>query len=190
VIWVQQVARVRAAHGVAVREISRVGVRIYLAVGRGGAPPTKFAISSIAGHRSPKGQPLLTAHVSNTGGRAIDISGTAHLTAGPGGTIAGPFQAQQILTLASGQSGTVAFAPGPRLPDGPWQARITLTSGLTKVSSSAAIDFSGHLAATAWIHVAAMIGAVGLGIALVTLVTLIIVRARRRRGLLASRELA
>jgi hypothetical protein len=186
VIWAQQVAHVHSARGVAINEVSRVGIRIYLSVGRGGAPPTRFTISSIAGHRSATGRPILTAHVRNTGGLAVDISGTARLTGGPGGTSAGPFQAGQVLTLAPGQSGTVSFAAGRRLPAGPWQARISLVSGLTKESASATIDFSGHLPAAPWIRTAAMTGGGGLGVAAVTLLT---VRARRRRGLL-TRELA
>jgi hypothetical protein len=182
VIWVQQVAHVHSARGVAINEVSRVGIRVYLSVGRGGVPPTRFSITSIAGHRSASGQPVLTAHVRNTGGLAVDISGAARLTGGPGGTIAGPFQAQQVLTLAPGQAGTVSFAAGRRLPNGPWQARISLVSGLTKESASAIIDFSGQLPAPAWIPKAAMAGGGGLGVAAVALLT---VRARRRRGQLA-----
>jgi hypothetical protein len=185
VIWVQQVAHVRQASGVAVKEISRVGVRIYLAVGLGGAPPTKFAISRIAGRSSAKGQRLLTARVSNTGGRAVDLTGTAHLTGGPGGTSANPFRAQQVLTLAPGQSGLVSFAPGRRLPPGPWQAAVTLVSGLNKASGSASIDFSGHLARTGWLRLTALIGMIGLGIALLALITI-----RMRRTLKGRRELA
>ena len=36
VIWVQQAARVRTARGTAIKEINRVGIRIYLDVGHGG----------------------------------------------------------------------------------------------------------------------------------------------------------
>ena len=57
VIWVQQESYARGANGFGVNEVSRVGIRIYLAVGRGGAPPTVFAITSITGHRSAEGQP-------------------------------------------------------------------------------------------------------------------------------------
>jgi hypothetical protein len=185
VIWVQQVAHVRQASGVAIKEISRVGVRIYLAVGLGGAPPTKFAVSSVAGRSSAKGRPLLTARVSNTGGRAIDLSGTAHLTEGPGGTSANPFRAQQVLTLAPGQSGLVSFEPGRRLPSGPWQAKVTLVSGLNKASASATINFSGRVARTAWLRLTALIAMICLSIALLTLITI-----RVRRALQARRELA
>jgi hypothetical protein len=146
VIWVQQVAHARTARGTELSEIARVGVRIYLAVGRGGAPPTDFSITSITGHRSAQGQPLITALVRNDGGRAIDLAGTVRLTGGPGGTSAGPFQLHQIITLAPGQSGTVTFMPSKRLPSGPWQARLSLVSGLTTRTASAIIQFSGQSA--------------------------------------------
>ncbi len=79
VIWAQQVAHGRTAHGLRITEVARVGIRIYLAVGRGGAPPTRFVITSLTGHWSTGGQPLLVARVRNTGGRAIDLSGQARL---------------------------------------------------------------------------------------------------------------
>ena len=59
VVWVQQTARAHNARGFAIREIAQVGVRVYLAVGRGGAPPTNFTISHIAGHRSAQGRQVL-----------------------------------------------------------------------------------------------------------------------------------
>ena len=57
VVWVQQTAHELAASGLGLDEVSRVGVRIYLAVGRGGAPPVSFAIGSVSGHRSADGRP-------------------------------------------------------------------------------------------------------------------------------------
>ncbi len=86
VIWVQQAAHARASSGLGVNEVTRVGIRIYLAVGQGGAPPTSFAITSVTGHRSARGWPSMAAHVDNTGGRAVDLSGTARLSGGPGDT--------------------------------------------------------------------------------------------------------
>jgi hypothetical protein len=142
VIWVQQAGHARAASGFGVNEVSRVGIRVYLAVGRGGAPPTNFAIASIAGHRSAKGWPTIVVHVENTGGRAVDLNGTARLADGPGRSVAGPFRSQQIISLAPGQSGNMTFAPPRSLPNGPWQARVTLTSGLTTSAGAATIEFA------------------------------------------------
>jgi hypothetical protein len=143
VIWVQQVAQVHPSHAVTINEVARVGVRIYLAVGRGGAPPTTFSITSVSGRRTAKGQPFIVADVRNTGGRAVDLSGLARLTAGPGGIAAGPYGERQVVTLAPGQAGDVTFVPASRIPNGPWNARVNLVSGLTSRTSSATIQFSG-----------------------------------------------
>ena len=83
VIWVQQAARARTASGTAIKEVNRVGIRIYLDVGRGGAPPTRFVITSLAGHRSPSGQPVVVARVHDTGGLAVDLSGQVRLSGRP-----------------------------------------------------------------------------------------------------------
>lgn len=157
VIWVQQAAPAQTASGLAITEVARVGVRIYLAVGRGGAPPTSFVITSLTGRRTAAGQPLLEAHVRNTGGRAVDLSGKARLTRGPAGVAAGPFREQQVVTLAPGQSGDVLFGPPQKLPDGPWHASVTLVSGFTKVTVRAVVDFTLPGSSTAWLSRAAMI---------------------------------
>jgi hypothetical protein len=186
VIWVQQMADVRGANGFGVNEITRVGIRIYLAVGRGGAPPTIFAITSIAGHRSAKGQPSLVVHVDNTGGRAVDLDGSARLTDGPGGSSAGSFASQQIITLAPGQSGNMSFAPPKSLPDGPWRAKVTVVSGITTSVAAGTVRFGAltgtrvHLGLLAWSGIA--LG----GIVLIGALAAILVRRhalRRRRAL-------
>ncbi len=59
----------------------------------------------MTGSRSATGQPSLVVRVVDTGGRAVDLSGTLRLTGGPGGSSAGPFLAQRVVTLAPGQSG-------------------------------------------------------------------------------------
>lgn len=143
VIWVQQAAHTRTAAGLGVNEISRVGIRVYLAVGRGGAPPTAFSITSVNGQRTADGHPSILVHVRNTGGRAVDLHGTVRLTGGPGGTSAGPFPSQQVVTLAPGQSWTMTFAPAEGLPNGPWLAAVTLVSGLTTRTATATIQFAG-----------------------------------------------
>jgi hypothetical protein len=185
VIWVQQVANARSARGFAIKEVSRVGIRIYLAVGRGGVPPTSFTITSIAGHRSPRGQAILTALARNTGGRAVDLYGTARLTGGPGGTSAGPFPVHQVITVAPGQADTVTFLPGRRLPSGPWRAAVTLISGFTRRTASATILFSPHLASSLWTRPSTMVwGVVGIA-ALVLLILIPVRRARQARRVAA-----
>ena len=185
VIWVQQAAHVRAATGVGVNELARVGIRVYLAVGSGGAPPTTFAIASITGRRSARGWPSILVRVANTGGRAVDVNGTARLADGPGGTSAGPFRAQQIISLAPGQSGTMTFAPPKSVPNGPWQATVTLVSGLTTSVGTASIQFAPlvashpRLSVMAWVGLSLAAAAVILGV-----VTFILARraAQRRRA--------
>lgn len=157
VIWVQQVASVRDRSGIAVKEINRVGIRVYLAIGRGGVPPTRFSVTSITGHKSPKGKPYLTALVRNTGGRAVDVSGTVRLSNGPGGSSAGPFSLQQVVTLAPGQSHEVMIAPPRSLPAGPWLASIKLVSGMTVERASATITFSATAATSLWLKPLTMI---------------------------------
>jgi len=179
VIWVQQHARARTASGVAINEVTRVGVRIYLGIGKGGAPPVKFAITSITGATRDH-RPLIVAHVRNTGGRAVDLAGTARLTQGPGGTTAGPFAEQQVATLAPGQSGEVVFAPSRGLPRGAWQARIRLASGLNRATSSASIQLgAGTGGASLAGNLPAMLGGIGV-ILIIVLATLFLARRSQR----------
>jgi hypothetical protein len=149
VIWVQQRAKARTRSGSAVIEVSRVGVRIYLAVGRGGAPPSSFDITSLTGHLTRAGRPIIVAHVNNTGGRALDLNGSVRLTDGPGGTRSGPFPAQRTVTLAPGQSWNVTFAAPKNLPQGAWRATVTLASGLTKAKVTATIELTSVMTARA-----------------------------------------
>jgi hypothetical protein len=182
VIWVQQVAHVHAANGFGITEVGRVGVRIYLAVGRGGAPPTTFAITSITGHRPASRQPFILAHVDNTGGRAVDLSGTASLTGGPGNIGAGPFPAQQVITLAPGQSGNVTFVPGKRPAAGRWTAKVALVSGFTTSTAAAAIEFAAAAAPRAGLPVMLWLAAIVLAAALVLAAVAVAVARHAQRA--------
>jgi hypothetical protein len=179
VIWVQQKSLVRASTGFNVIDVARVGIRVYLAVGRGGAPPTKFAITSVTGRRSAIGRPSLLVHVDNTGGRAVDIDGTMRLTGGPGSTSAGPFPAQQIITLAPGQSGNMTFAPPKSLPNGPWQAKVSLVSGLTTCVATATVQFAEVVPPQTGLSFMAWVG-VALGVMVVALIAAAFALQRRR----------
>ncbi|MCW2929462.1 MAG: hypothetical protein JWM19_424 [Actinomycetia bacterium] len=182
VIWVQQRARTRTGTKFTVIEVSRVGIRMYVAVGRGGAPPTSFDITSITGRWSPTGQPIIVAHVNNTGGRALDLNGTASLADGPGNTSSGPFHAQKIVTLAPGQSGNVTFAAPRNLPQGFWRATVTLVSGLTTARATTTILLAERVAAQAGMSYTQRIG---LGFGGLVLVVVMGWYALRRRRVLA-----
>jgi hypothetical protein len=124
-----------------VHQVARAGVRVYLSVGPGGSPPTNFVIDSLSGARTEDGHPEVLAQVHNTGGRAIDLSGSLRLRAGPGGLTAGPFPAKLGTTLAPGQSEPVTVILDKSLPAGPWTARIVLQSDLEKRAAKATITF-------------------------------------------------
>ena len=124
-----------------VREVARTGIRVYLSVGSGGAPATNFRIDSLSGARTKDGHPEVLAQVHNTGGRAIDLSGSLRLSNGPGALTAGPFPAKLGTTLAPGQSEPVTVILDKALPAGPWNARIALQSDLVKRAAVATITF-------------------------------------------------
>jgi hypothetical protein len=121
--------------------VDRVGIRVYLSVGRGGAPPTDFRIESLTASRDDTGSPIVSAAVLNTGGRAIDVSGTLRLSEGPGGLSAGPFPVQLGTTIGIGQRGTVQVVLSRSIPDGPWTADLRLRSDLVKRQAQARITF-------------------------------------------------
>ncbi|RJT84684.1 hypothetical protein D6T64_21275 [Cryobacterium melibiosiphilum] len=60
---------------------------------------------------------------------------------GPAGLSAGPFTVQQATTLAPGDSGEVVFTLSDELPNGPWDATLSLKSGLVEREVTATITF-------------------------------------------------
>jgi hypothetical protein len=137
VLW----ASVRSHGKGDVQVVNRVGIRIYLDVGRGGEPRSDFSIDDITPGRNDSGQPTLTAAVTNTGKRALDIRGQVRLRRGPGGLSAGPFDVAGGATLAPGDSGSVDIALDKTLPAGPWRAKFLLRSGIVEHRSSATVTF-------------------------------------------------
>jgi hypothetical protein len=124
-----------------ITQVNRVGVRIYLSVGPGGAPAADFSIDSLTPQRSADGRPIVIAAVHNTGGRALDMSGSLQLSNGPGELSAGPFPATLGTTLGIDESESVEIVLDKRLPAGPWDARIALHSGLLERIGRATITF-------------------------------------------------
>jgi hypothetical protein len=162
VVWAETRSAPPAGGGIT--QVSRVGIRLYLSIGAGGPPASKFTIDSLTAKRASDGQPVVVASVHNTGGRALDMSGTLQLSAGPGGLSAGPFPAnlgtdRKIATdsrnlrhfhqpvrargagtrtsLAIGATEPITIMLDRRLPDGPWDALVTLRSGLLERSARA-----------------------------------------------------
>ncbi|MEA2702829.1 MAG: hypothetical protein QOD63_774, partial [Actinomycetota bacterium] len=129
------------APGGGVTSVSRVGIRIYLSVGSGGAAVTAFAVDSLTAQRDADGRPFVTAQVHNTGERAVDLSGRLELSNGPSSLSAGPFTVSDIATLAVGESGPVTVVLDPALPNGPWDATITLESGKTSQTVTGSLTF-------------------------------------------------
>jgi hypothetical protein len=137
VVW----AEVRSAQaGGTIELVNRVGIRMYVYVG-GNNPATSFTVETLTGQRNSGGHPLVRAQVHNTGGLAVDLSGTVTLSSVTGELTAGPYPAQLGTTLAPGQSEPVWFVPTSQVTDGPWNATVTLHSGLTQQAYRATITF-------------------------------------------------
>ncbi|WP_433553592.1 hypothetical protein ACQP08_10355 [Micromonospora zamorensis] len=166
-----------------VTQIHRVGIRVYLDVGPGGEPPTDFRIDGLAAEPGPGEFPVVTAKVTNTGQRALDMTGTVSLR--KEAVQAGPFKVTNGVTILPGQSGQVRIEVNQALPAGTWDVHAKLASGTVERTATGKIT----LPVAAPMTVAASTGpswlvyAVG-GITLLVLVTLAgwyLVRRQRTR---------
>lgn len=120
---------------------SRVGIRMYVSVDPGNGEAAEFAIGAVEASRTAAGLPQVTATVTNTGGRALDVIGSLALSNGPSGLSAGPFPTENATTLAPGDEGRVVVTLENDFPAGPWQAVLTLRSGLLEHESTGEITF-------------------------------------------------
>jgi len=186
-IW----AAVTGSGGGNITRVNRVGIRIYLSVSTGNPPESDFTVDTLTARRDAKDRPVVAAMVHNTGGRALDMSGTLTLSAVTGGlhSIAGPYNAGLGTTLAPGQSEPVTTLVTDQLADGPWDATIELKSGLLDKSYQARITFPhdpgslGPVAAhpkAAGGHLALIAGG-GLAVAVPLGATAYLVAGNRRR---------
>jgi len=183
VVWAEVSAPAPLAGGVTL--VNRVGVRIYLAVGPGGAPRSNFAINSIAASRSATGQPLVVAKIHNSGKRTLGITGNLTLSHGPGGLRAGPFPVELERSLAPGDSASATVRLDRRLPRGPWRANMRLTSGLIHRVAEATIRFPRHAGA-----VQPRVGPAGSRLAAVVGLILLVLLAGAAYALVRSRRRA
>jgi hypothetical protein len=172
VVWAEVRSAPPAAGGIT--QVNRVGIRLYLSVGPGGAPPAGFKINALTATRSRDGQPTVVATVHNTGGRALDMSGTLRLGAGPGGLKAGPFPANLGTTLAIGATEPVTILLDQRLPAGPWKARVDLRSGLVQRHAQATITFPAAARdARSWSSLVVVLAALVLLLGMTTVIVVV-----------------
>lgn len=120
---------------------SRVGVRVYLDVRSGSTGRSDFRIDSLQAVRNADGSGAVIARATNTGQRALDLTGDLRLTDGPGGLSAGPFPADLGTTLGPGQSTPVVIPLDRAIRGGPWTATLSLKSGLIERRATAQITF-------------------------------------------------
>jgi len=139
VVWAEVSAQAPASGGVTL--VTRVGVRVYLSIGPGGALPANFSIGTLGAERSATREPVVVAKVRNSGRRTLDITGELTLSQGPGGLRAGPFPVDVGTALAPGNSRVVTVRLDKRLPRGPWHAQMRLRSGYLQRGATATITF-------------------------------------------------
>ncbi|MGV9327919.1 peptidase [Streptosporangium sandarakinum] len=171
--------------GGGLRQVNRVGVRVYLSVGGDNPPAADFTIDTLTAQRTPDGQQIVSAQVRNTGGRALDLTGEVTLT--NGGLTAGPYQVRTGTTLAPGDAGPVIAPLTERVPDGPWHVRFHLESGLARHTAEADIRFpaagAARMAAATMdgggFLVAAIVTA-GIALPALAAASFLLVRGRRR----------
>lgn len=166
-------AEVSAVDGDGIHQVHRVGVRVYLSVGPGGEPPTDFRIDGLeVSGPSPEGWPVLVAHVTNTGERALDPSGSVALEYEGGTLSAGPFAFRSGMTIAPGDSGQVGAELHAPLEGGRWRATATLSSGDVERTAEEIVDIPSGAAdaAPARPWVAIVIGAIAAALAAMALV--------------------
>ncbi|MDB5621310.1 MAG: hypothetical protein JWQ24_5548 [Tardiphaga sp.] len=185
VVW----AEVSTVGSGGVKLTNRVGIRIYLDV-RGNNPvASSFTIDSMTAERSQSGRPIVLAQVHNTGGRAIDLTGTLQLKSVSGSLTAGPYEARLGTTVAPGQSEPIMIEPSDALANGPWTALLELQSGLLKESAQAVITFPAKPGAGVTVRAHPPTNYLGILVIVLSLVAILVaagiaillIRQRRRR---------
>jgi hypothetical protein len=126
----------------------RTAIRVYLSVGKGAEPASDFTVDTLTAGRDRAGRPYVAAQVHNTGGRALDLTGTLRLADGPGELSAGPFEVSVPTTLGVGQTAPLTIPLGKALPAGPWLATLDLRSGLVQRRVQATLTFPAGSSAT------------------------------------------
>jgi hypothetical protein len=174
VVW----AAVTSSRG-QITEVNRVGIRMYVDIGPGGPAAPDFVIESMTATRSAAGQPMVVARVRDTGGVALNLTGTLRLAHGPGGTSAGPLPLSDNLTLTPGATDPVRVLVGSQLPRGPWTAVLALKADLLQRTARQTITFPAKPAggSPSWLLPAGIVLA-----ALLLVVAGLLIRRTRRQA--------
>ena len=172
----------RPTDGGGITLVNRVGVRMYISIGPGGAPAPNFTLGSLSARRSPTGEKLVVAYVHNSGRSILDLSGNLMLSDGPGGLRAGPFAARAASPLSPGRSELVKVGLAHELPRGPWHAEVTLKSGSLQHSTTATISFPANQGVKGTGSVVVFILAGALACIVIAAVAFFATRHRRPRG--------
>ena len=187
VVWAEVTAARTPRAGVTA--VNRVGIRMYLSVGEGGEPASDFTIRSIEARRDAQGSPSVVAMVSNTGERALDLSGSLSLRNGPGGLSAGPFPADLGTTLGIGETEPVRIPVDRAVPAGTWSVRIDLRSGTVVRTATARVTFPRSTTSSSGpVVVAASAGGHGYGWFLWTVIVGLLVLVLGLGALLLTRR--
>jgi hypothetical protein len=139
VLWAAMSASPTAGQGITL--ISRVGVRMYLAIGPGGALQSRFSLGPLSTQRSASGKSLVIAEIHNSGKSTLNLNGDLVLAKGPDALNAGPFAATLGAILPAGASEQVTVVLDSNIPRGPWRADLKVRSGRDVESSIATITF-------------------------------------------------
>ena len=184
VIW----AQVAAPSDGGVVVVNRVGVRMYVAVSGDNPLASAFTVDSMTASRGADGAAEVRVQVHNTGGRALDLSGSLSMVRSTGTVSVGPYTATLDPTLAPGESTSVAFAVTDQVDDGPWDATVDLASGVTTGSYTGQVSFAGANGGAYAAPVETTDGAEGppvtwlaAGAALLALLVCVVLVLRRRR---------
>ncbi len=177
--------------------VNRVGIRMYVAVSGDNPAASAFTVDSLTASRDADGAATVQAQVHNTGGRALDISGTLTLVQVGGSVSAGPYPVDAGTTLAPGQTAPVVVSVTDDVADGPWDATVDLASGLTLGSATAQITFPAATGVAPPVTATVVadtgpsmlvLAAIGVAILLVLALLMVVLRRRRReRGRLRVR---
>jgi hypothetical protein len=183
-IWASIAGPPAAAGGI--RQINRVGVRVYLDVGPGGEPASDFQIDGMALNQTGLRWPVVSAEVHNTGGRALDLTGTLRMSDADGIVNAGPFPVDNGVTILPGHTARVGAPVDKALSPGRWTAQLTLTSGTVQHKATATLALlppgdSHPAVAGPWTTLALRAGGVA-GLAVLTVVAILLGHRKRVRA--------